>query len=67
MKAKISPNLISFVLVRRGDWVVKVSVFKTKHILIVAQHCYEMERFEVRHFNDQNEAADFLELLANEV
>jgi hypothetical protein len=64
MKAKISPNLISFVLVRRGDWVVKVSVFKNKQILVVAQHCYEMERFEIKHFTCQNIAADYLELLA---
>ena len=66
MKAKISPNLISFVLVRRGNWVFKVSVFKNKVIMIVAQHCYEMELFEIRYFTDQNLAADYLELLASE-
>lgn len=66
MKAKITPNLISFVLVRRGNWVFKVSVFKNKVILIIAQHCFEMERFDLRYFDNQNEAADYLELLASE-
>jgi hypothetical protein len=66
MKAKISPNLISFVPVRRGDWVVKVSVFKNKVIMVVAQHCYELEKTIVRYFENQDDAADFLVNLACE-
>lgn len=66
MKAKISPNLISFVTVRRGEWILKVSVYKNKQIMVIAQHCYEYEKMIIRCFSDQNEAADFIELLVIE-
>ena len=66
MKAKISPNMISFVTVRRGEWILKVSVYKNKQIMVIAQHCYELEILIIRCFNDQNEAADFIELLVIE-
>ena len=63
MKAKLSPNLISFVTVRRGEWILKVSVFRNKQIMVVAQHCFDMETVLVRFFIDQNMAADFIEQL----
>jgi hypothetical protein len=66
MKAKLSPNLISFVTIRRGDWVMKISVYKNKEVLVVAQHFFEVEKFDIRHFYDQNEAADYIEFLAKE-
>ena len=66
MKAKISPNLISFVTVRRGEWILKVSVYKNKQIMVIAQHCYEYEQMIIRCFGNQNEAADFIELLVIE-
>jgi len=66
MKAKISQNLISFVTVRRGEWILKVSVFKNRQIMIIANHCYEMERLIVQYFLDQNAAADFIEQLVIE-
>jgi hypothetical protein len=66
MKAKISPNLISFITVRRGEWVLKVSVYKNKQIMIIAQHCYDFEKMIIRWFSDQNQAADFIELLVIE-
>jgi hypothetical protein len=67
MKAKVSPNLISFVTIRRGNWIMKISVYKTKEVLVLAQHYFETERFEVKHFHDQNEAADYIDKLAEEV
>jgi hypothetical protein len=66
MKAKLSPNMISFVAVRRGEWVLKISVFKNRQILVVAQHCYDFERTIVKYFSDQNHAADFIEQLVIE-
>jgi len=66
MKAKLSPNLISFVTVRRGEWILKVSVYKNKQIMVIAQNCYELENLIIRYFNDQNSAADFIELLVIE-
>jgi len=64
MKSKISPNLISFVTIRRGDWIMKISVYKSKQVLIVAQHYYDIDLFEIRHFSGSEEAADYIEFLA---
>jgi predicted RNA-binding protein with PIN domain len=66
MKAKLSPNLISFVTVRRGEWILKVSVFKSRQIMVVAQHCFDMENVIVKFFTNQNTAADFIEQLVIE-
>jgi hypothetical protein len=66
MKAKLSHNLISFVTVRRGEWILKVSVFKNRQIMIIAQHCYEMENCVIQYFTNQNTAADFIEQLVIE-
>lgn len=66
MKAKLSPNMISFVTVRRGDWILKISVYKNKQVMVVAQHCYDYERTIVRYFINQNHAADFIEQLVIE-
>jgi len=62
MKAKISPNLISFVTVRRGEWMVKVSVYKNKNIMVVAWNEYDYTVL-VKDFIDQNLAANFIEQL----
>ena len=66
MKARLSPNLNSFVTVRRGDWILKVSVYKNKQIMVVAQHCFDMETTHIKFFQDQNAAADFIEQLVIE-
>jgi hypothetical protein len=66
MKAKLSPNMISFVTVRRGDWILKISVYRNKQVMVVAQHCYEYERTIVQFFTNQNIAADFIEQLVIE-
>jgi len=66
MRAKLSPNMISFVTVRRGEWILKISVFKNRQIMVVAQHCYELERLIIKFFTDQNTAADYIEQLVIE-
>lgn len=66
MRAKISPNLISFVTVRRGDWIMKISVYKQRDVLVIAQHYYELEKLIVKHFGNQEDAANFLDMLAKE-
>jgi hypothetical protein len=66
MKAKISHNMISFVTVRRGEWVLKISVFRNRQIMVIAQHCYELEKLIIKFFTDQNHAADFIEQLVIE-
>jgi len=66
MKAKLTPNLISFFLVRRGNWMLKVSVYKNKQILVFMQHVYDMDKIIMQYFYDQNEAANFIEQLIEE-
>ena len=66
MKAKLSPNMISFVTVRRGDWILKISVYKNKQVMVAAQHYYELEKFIIRFFTTQDNAADFIEQLVSE-
>ena len=66
MKAKVSPNLISFVTIRRGDWLMKISVYKTKEVLLVAQNYYATEQIIVKHFTHHDEAAKFIDNLAIE-
>ena len=66
MKAKLSPNLISFVTVRRGDWIMKISVYKNSSVLLVAKHFFDNDRVIIRQFADKDKAADFIEHLAKE-
>lgn len=65
IKVKLSPNLVSFVTVRRGNWVLKVSAYKTFSVLIVGYHYYG-EQFFVKHFKSHNEAADFIDAIITE-
>jgi len=58
--------MISFVTVKRGEWILKVSVFKNKQIMVIAQHCYELEKLLIRYFTNQHQAADFIEQLVIE-
>ena len=44
----------------------KISVYKTREVLVVAQHYFDLEKFEVRHFKRQDEAADYIEFLAKD-
>jgi hypothetical protein len=67
MKAKLSPNLISFFLVRRGNWFLKISVYKNKQILVLMQHVYDMDTIVMQYFHDQEKAADFIEHIIEEV
>lgn len=66
MKAKLYPNLISFFLVRRGNWMLKVSVYKNCQILVIMQNVYDMDNVIMRCFYDQEEAADFIEHIIEE-
>jgi hypothetical protein len=67
MKARLSPHLISFFLVRRGNWYLKVSVYKNRQILVLLQHAYDMDNIVIQYFHDQNKAAEFIEHIIEEV
>ena len=66
MRAKITKNMISFIPVLRGDWVFKISVWKNKQVLVVAQHQYEIDKMYVECFPSEDSAADFIERLSSE-
>lgn len=63
MKAKLTKDMVSFQLVRRKDWLIKVSVYRDKFILLVAQHCFYHEQIITRYFTDFNEASNFIDYL----
>ena len=67
MKAKISKDLISFFLVRRGNWALKVSVYKNMQILVFMQHIYDVDKIIMHFFHSQDEAANIIEHMIEEV
>jgi len=66
MKAKVTKNMISFVPVVRGEWVFKISVWKTKQVMVIAQHNFDLHRIYVECFSTQDAAADVIERVASE-
>ena len=44
----------------------KISVYKTKEVLLVAQNYYATEQIIVKHFTHHDEAAKFIDNLAIE-
>lgn len=66
MKAKVTKNMISFIPVRRGEWIFKISVWKTKTVLVIAQNEYDISKVYTEYFTNQEDAANFIEQLASE-
>lgn len=66
MKAKVTKHMISFVPVMRGEWTFKISVWKTKQVLVVAQNNFDLNKIYVEVFQCQEQAADFIERLSEE-
>jgi hypothetical protein len=62
-KLKLSPNLTSYVPVRRGNWIFKVSAYRNKQIMIIVQHFYDADRFETRFFTDELDAVKYIDFL----
>lgn len=58
--------MISFVTVRRGDWILKMSVYKNKQIMVIAHHCFDLEKLVIKTFYDQNTAVDFIDNLVKD-
>lgn len=44
----------------------KISVYKNKNVLLVAQNYYATEQIMIKHFNHPDNAANFIDNLANE-
>lgn len=66
MKAKVTKDMISFVPVTRGEWTFKISVWRTKQVLVIAQHNYDLYKIYSEVFTTQDAAADFIERIASE-
>jgi len=62
---RISSNLISYAMIRRGNWVMKISVYKNLSVLLIGNHCFD-GTFIIRQFLDKGLAADFIDNLAKE-
>ena len=56
-------NLVSHLPIRRGNWILQVSVFKTANVLVIYNHYYEKEKFGIVHFDNCDNASDFIEKL----
>jgi len=47
MKAKVTKDMISFIPVMRGEWIFKISVWKTKQVLIIAQNQFDISKMYI--------------------
>ena len=65
MNVKVNKNLVTLQAVRRGDWVIKVSIMAGQ-ILLIASHLVYLERVEIRTFYNPNNVFDFIENLIKE-
>jgi hypothetical protein len=59
-KASYYNNHVCFTAVRRGDWLLKVSVSPKRVVMIIATHVTG-EMFTTKYFTDYNEATDWIE------
>lgn len=56
-------KLKSFPAVRRGNYQLKVSIFKNNSVLIVANHLVDETKFFVKHFNNEVDAVIYMEYI----
>jgi len=61
-KANIFPNMVTYVPIRRKDWVLKISIYKNDSIIIVGHNVYTFSTV-VKQFNDADLAAAFVDFL----
>lgn len=59
---KITKKLVALQTIRRGDWLIKLSVMNGQ-ILLVASHLIDLERVEIRAFYHPNEAFNFIDFI----
>lgn len=61
-KASVFPNMVTYVPIRRRDWVLKISIYKDDSILIVGYNVYTFAAI-VRQFDNADLAASFVDFL----
>jgi hypothetical protein len=61
MKDKLIKDLVSYPFIRRGNYQMKISIFKNMSVVIVAHHVLDLDKFFVKHIGNLEQAADFIE------
>jgi hypothetical protein len=64
-KASVFPNMVTYVPIRRKDWVLKISIFKDKSILVIGYHVYTFCSI-VRQFDNADLAASFIDFMVEQ-
>lgn len=54
-------DLVTYPWLRRGNYQLKISVFKNMSVVIVANHMMDLDKFFVKHFDNLEDAANFIE------
>lgn len=60
-RTKSIKNLMSYLPVRRGNWILHVSVFKRTYVMVIYRHYYETENIGIKQFNNEANAIAFIE------
>lgn len=56
-------DLVSYPFLRRGNYQFKVSVYKKNHVVVVANHLMNVDKFFVKDFTSLEEAAVYIEYI----
>jgi hypothetical protein len=64
-KASVFPNMVTYVPIRRRDWVLKISIYKDKSILVVGYNVFSFASV-VKQFDNADIAASFLDFLVEQ-
>jgi hypothetical protein len=65
IKLKAYKQLVSLNMVRRGNWLIKLSVFNGQ-ILLIASHLIDLDRIEIKTFWLPENTFDYIEKLLGE-
>ena len=63
-KASYYNNHVCFTAVRRGDWILKVSVSPKRVVMVIATHV-SGELFSTKFFTDYNDATEWIETIVD--
>ena len=56
-------DLTSYPFLRRGNYQLKISVYKNHYVLVIGHHMLHEEKFFVKHFSSPDEAAIYIEYI----
>jgi len=62
MKANIFKRMVTFQLIRRGNWLMKISVLNDKNVMVVAKHYFNSD-VVIRYFANFEVASNWVEWL----